>query len=173
MWTVPALTAPPLPGHVEEMGAPADRQKVLFNHEGAQGEISKGGNKAGKVYPAVPSTPKTDSPGRLRLANLEAGFSSFKTEIASMFATLTGRLTASHPPDYNTEWIFSYGRIPRGVGCIHNGNSMLQMKTSNENSVPFEFGKDDLSVASIIIFYTVRHEITTSAMASNYCQNRY
>ena len=30
---------------------------------------------------------------------LESGFSSFNTEIASMFASLTGRLTASHPPD--------------------------------------------------------------------------
>ena len=34
---------PPLPGHVEEMGAPAHRQKVLLNHEGTQGGVSKGG----------------------------------------------------------------------------------------------------------------------------------
>ena len=31
------------PGYVEEMGAPADRQKVIFNHEGTQGGVSKGG----------------------------------------------------------------------------------------------------------------------------------
>ena len=34
--------------------------------------------------------PKAESPGRLRLAALESGFSSFRTEIASMFASLTG-----------------------------------------------------------------------------------
>ena len=61
-----------------------------------------GGNKPGKVCPDVPSTPKAESPGRLRLAALESGFSSFKTEIASMFASLTGRPTASHPPDSKT-----------------------------------------------------------------------
>ena len=56
-----------------------------------------GGDKSGKVTapsghcPVVPSTPKAESPGRLRLAALESGFSSFKTEIASMFASLQGR----------------------------------------------------------------------------------
>ena len=67
--------------------------------KGPKGDSAKGGNKPGKVCPDVPSTPKAESPGRLRLAALESGFSSFKTEIASMFASLTGRLTASHPPD--------------------------------------------------------------------------
>ena len=42
-----------------------------------------------KVCPEVPSTSKAESPGRLRLAALESGFSSFKTEITSMFASLT------------------------------------------------------------------------------------
>ena len=87
----------PLPGHLEEMGAPADRQKSSSSTKGPKGDLVKGVNKAGKVYPAVPSTPKTDSPSRLRTAALVVGFSSFKTEIASLFATLTGRLTASHP----------------------------------------------------------------------------
>ena len=40
--SLPSLR-PPLPGHVEEMGAPADCQKVLFNHEGTQGGVGKGG----------------------------------------------------------------------------------------------------------------------------------
>ena len=68
--------------------------------KGPKEDSAKGeGTKPGKVCPDVPSTPKAESPGRLRLAALESGFSSFKTEIASMFASLTGRLTASHPPD--------------------------------------------------------------------------
>ena len=58
----PTPPPPPLPGYVEEMGAPADCQKVLLDHEWTQGGICRGGNKPGKVYPAVPSTPKTDSP---------------------------------------------------------------------------------------------------------------
>ena len=65
--------------------------------KGPKGDSAKGGNKSGKVCPEVPSTSKAESPGRLRLATLESGFSSFKTEIASMFASLT----ASHPPDSN------------------------------------------------------------------------
>ena len=69
------------------------------NTRGNQLRGGGGGNKSGKVCPEVPSSPKADSPGRLRLAALESGFSSFKTEISSMFASLTGRLTASHPPD--------------------------------------------------------------------------
>ena len=64
--------------------------------KGPKGDSAKGGNKPGKVSPDVPSTPKAESPGRLRLAALE---SSFRTEMASMFASLTGRLTVSHPPD--------------------------------------------------------------------------
>ena len=43
---------------------------------------------AKKVCPEVPSTPKAESPGRFRLAALESGFSSIRTEIASMFASL-------------------------------------------------------------------------------------
>ena len=87
------------------MGAPAGIKKVLFVHERAQRDSAKGGNKSGKVMapsghcPVVPSTPKAESPGRLRLTALESGFSSFKTEIASMLASLQGRFTASHPPD--------------------------------------------------------------------------
>ena len=76
-------------------------KKSSSTTKGPKGESVKGGNKAGKVCPGVPSSPKADSPGRLRLAALEAGFSSFKTEIVSMFASLTGRFTASHPPDSN------------------------------------------------------------------------
>ena len=40
-------------------------KKSSSTTKGPKGESVKGGNKAGKVYPAVPSTPKTDSPGRL------------------------------------------------------------------------------------------------------------
>ena len=65
--------------------------------QGPKGDSAKGGNKSGKVCPDVHSAPKAESPGSLRLAALESGFSSFKTEIASMFASLT----ASHPPDSN------------------------------------------------------------------------
>ena len=71
-----------------------------------QGDSAKGGgNKSGKATPPsghcpdVPSTPKAESPGRLRLAALESGFSSFRAEMASMFASLQGRFAASHPPD--------------------------------------------------------------------------
>ena len=107
--SLPSLR-PPLTGYVEEMGAPADRQKALFNNEGTQGGVSKGGgDKAGKVYPAVPLYHKIDFPSRLRIAALEAGFASFKTEIASMFATLTGRFTASHPPGLQYWWV-QFGR---------------------------------------------------------------
>ena len=67
--------------------------------KGPKGDSAMGGNKPGKVCPDVPSTPKAVSPGRLRLTAWESDFSSFKAEIASMFASLTGRLTASHPPD--------------------------------------------------------------------------
>ena len=67
--------------------------------KGPKGDSAKGGNKSGKVCPDVPSTPKAESPGRLRLAALESGFSSFRTEIASMFASLQRRFTASQPPD--------------------------------------------------------------------------
>ena len=91
-------------------------KKSSSTTKGPKGESVKGGgNKAGKVYPAVPSSPKADSPGRLRIAALEAGFSSFKTEIASMFASLTGRLTAPHPPDSNT----AGSRLEGGVA--HSG----------------------------------------------------
>ena len=73
--------------------------------KGPKGDSAKGGNKSGKATapsghcPDVPSTPKAESPGRSRLAALESGFSSFRAEMASMFASLQGRLTASHPPD--------------------------------------------------------------------------
>ena len=76
--------------------------------------VKGGGNKDGKVYPAVPLYPKIDFPGWLRIAALEAGFSLFKTEIASMFATLTGRFTASHPPDSNTDGSRLEGEVAHG-----------------------------------------------------------
>ena len=41
-------------------------------------QLRGGGNKSGKVCPEVPSSPKADSPGRSRLAALEAGLSSFR-----------------------------------------------------------------------------------------------
>ena len=72
--------------------------------KGPKGDSAKGGNKSGKAtapsghFPDVPSTSKSESPGRSRLAALESGFSSFRAEMASMFASLQGRLTASHPP---------------------------------------------------------------------------
>ena len=84
--------------------------------KGHKGDSTKGGNKSGKVCPEVPSTPKAVSPGRLRLAALESGFSSFKTEIASMFASLTGRLTASHPQDSNAN-----GSVRLQGGGSHGG----------------------------------------------------
>ena len=77
-----------------------------------------GGNKSGKVCPDVPSTPKAESPGRLRLAAFESGFSSFKTDIASMFASLTGRLMASHPPDSNATGSHLQGGGAHGGGIF-------------------------------------------------------
>ena len=82
--------------------------------KGPKGDSAKGGNKSGKVTassghcPVVPSTPKAESPGRLRLAALESGFSSFKTEIASMFASLQGRFTAGPIP-----------QIPKPAGPVY------------------------------------------------------
>ena len=73
---------------------------LLYNGSASSAQNGGGGDKYGKVCPDVPSTPKAESPGRLRLAALESGFSSFKTEIASMFPSLTGR-RESHPPDSN------------------------------------------------------------------------
>ena len=72
--------------------------------KGPKGDSAKGGSKSGKATappghcPDAPSTSKAESPGRSRLAALESGFSSFRAEMASMFASLQGRLTASHPP---------------------------------------------------------------------------
>ena len=71
--------------------------------KGPKGDSAKGGSKPGKVGPDVPSTSKAESPDRSRLATLESGFSSFRAEMASMFASLQGRLTASHPPDPETD----------------------------------------------------------------------
>ena len=89
-------------------------KKSSSTTKGPKGESAKGGNKSGKVCPEVPSTPKAVSPGRLRLAALEAGFSSFKTEIASMFANLTGHLMASHPPDSNADGSHLQGGVAHG-----------------------------------------------------------
>ena len=72
--------------------------------KGPKGDSAKGGSKSGKVTalpghcPDAPSTSKAESPGRSRLAALESGFSSFRAEMATMFASLQGRLTVSHPP---------------------------------------------------------------------------
>ena len=72
--------------------------------KGPKGDSAKGGSKSGKVTalpghcPDAPSTSKAESPGRSRLAALESGFSSFRAEMALMFASLQGRLTAPHPP---------------------------------------------------------------------------
>ena len=61
---------PPLSGRMEEMGS----KRSSSSTKGPKGDSAKGGNKPGKVYPDVPSTPKAESPGRLRLAALESGF---------------------------------------------------------------------------------------------------
>ena len=88
--------------------------------KGPKGDSAKGGNKSGKVCPEVPSTPKAESPGRLRLAALESGFSSFRTEIASMFASLQGRFTASQPPDPKA------GGSRHCDGVAHGGEIFLE-----------------------------------------------
>ena len=81
----------------------------LRPRRGPKGIQPRGGSKSGKAAapsghcPDTPSTSKAESPGRLRLAALESGFSSFRAEIASMFASLQGRFTASHPPGLATE----------------------------------------------------------------------
>ena len=69
--------------------------------KGSKGDLVKGGgDKTGKVSPAVPPSPDTRSPGRSRLEALEAGLFSFKS--ASMLSDLTGRLTASRSLASNT-----------------------------------------------------------------------
>ena len=84
-------------------------RKSSSTTKGSKGDSAKGGSKSGKAAapsghcPDTPSTSKAESPGRLRLAALESGFSSFRAEIASMFASLQGRFTASHPPGLATE----------------------------------------------------------------------
>ena len=76
----------------------------LHPRRGPKGIQPRGGSKSGKVTalpghcPDAPSTFKAESPGKSRLAALESGFSSFRAEMASMFASLQGRLTVSHPP---------------------------------------------------------------------------
>ena len=84
-------------------------ESPLRPRRGPKGIRPRGGSKSGKAAapsghcPVTPSTSKAESPGKSRLAALESGFSSFRTEIASMFASLQGRLTASHPPGLATE----------------------------------------------------------------------
>ena len=86
----------------------ASRRSSLAT-KGPKGDSAKGGSKSGKAAaltghcPDAPSTSKAESPGRSRLAALESGFSSFRAEMASMFASLQGRLTASHPPGPETD----------------------------------------------------------------------
>ena len=85
--------------HGRNGSASSAQNGPLRPRRGPRGIQLRGGNKSGKVCPDVPSTPKAESSGRLRLAALESGFLSFKTEIASMFVSLN--LTASHPLDSN------------------------------------------------------------------------
>ena len=101
----PALTVPPsLRTHGRNGNASRLRVGPLRPRRSPKGDSAKGGNKSGKATapsghcPDVPSTSKAESPGRSRLAALESGFSSFWAEMASMFPSLQGRLTASHPP---------------------------------------------------------------------------
>ena len=90
--------------------------KVLF---GYKGDLVKGGGGGEQNWKGKPSCftfpPGTSSPGRSRLEALEAGFSLFKSEIASMFSDLTGCLTASHSPVSNTDGS-QYG------GTAHSGD---------------------------------------------------
>ena len=102
----PALTVPPsLRTHGRNGNASRLRVGALRPRRGPKGIRPRGGTNLGRQTapsghcPDVPSTPKAESPGRLRLASLESGFSSFRAEMASMFASLQGRFTASHPPD--------------------------------------------------------------------------
>ena len=92
---------------MEEVGTPAGFALVVFVHKGAQRGFGQGGEQIWEgngPFGALlrcsfnPSTSKAETPGRSRLAALESGFSSFRAEMASMFASLQGRLTASHPP---------------------------------------------------------------------------
>ena len=101
----PALTVPPsLWTHGRSGNASRLRVGPLRPRRGPKGIRPRGGSKSGKAAalsghcPDAPSTSKAESPGRSRLAALESGFSSFRAEMASMFASLQGRLTASHPP---------------------------------------------------------------------------
>ena len=100
-------------------------------------QLRGGGNKSGKVCPEVPSTPKAVSPGKLRLAALESGFSSFKTEITSMFASLTGRLTASHPPDSNAN-----GSRLQGGGAHGGIFPSRELEDPLASQRPFTVGPD-------------------------------
>ena len=88
VYIIPALTVPPSPGTAGRSGNVSSRPKrPLRPRRGSKGDSVKGGG-----------TPDTGSPCRERLAALEAGFSSFKTDIASIFADFTGRFTTSRPP---------------------------------------------------------------------------
>ena len=84
-------------------------KKSSSTNEGTQGgggESVKGGGGARLVRytQQFHCTPKTDSPGRLRIAALEAGFSLFKTEIVSMFSNLTA-LHGVPPPRLQYRWV--------------------------------------------------------------------
>ena len=122
----PALTVPPsLWTHGRNGSASRHQTGPLRPRRGPKGIRLRGGNKSGKVYPDVPSTPKAESPGRLRLAALESGFSSFRTEIASMFASLQGRFTASLPPDPKA------GGYPLQDGGAHGGEIFPSRELEN------------------------------------------
>ena len=65
--------------------------------KGPKVDSAKGGNKSGKVCPEVPSTSKAESPGRLRLAALESGFSSFKSPCSRVSRELEDPLASQWP----------------------------------------------------------------------------
>ena len=76
--SLPSLR-PPLPGYVEEMGAPVDVKKFSSTNEGIQGGVSRGGGtRLVRYTQQFHITPRNWFPGRLRIAALEAGFSSFR-----------------------------------------------------------------------------------------------
>ena len=105
----PALTVPPSLDAWKKWERQQASRRSSLSTKGPKGDSAKGGSKSGKVTalpghcPDAPSTSKAESPGRSRLAALESGFSSFRAEMASMFASLQGRLTAPHPPGPKTD----------------------------------------------------------------------
>ena len=96
----PALTVPPsLRTHGRNGNASRLRVGPLRPRRGPKGIRPRGGGQIWEgngplgALPRCSFNPKAESPGRSRLAALESGFSSFRAEMASMFASLQGRLT--------------------------------------------------------------------------------